>query len=101
MSEGHQHNERTGSPDLRHAQGFVFHVETLGKGVAAILIAGVLVAVLLAGMAFIRTEATAEQGRITERETKLLREDVRVMSIALARHGINTDEHAIETGESK
>lgn len=36
-----------------------------------------------------------------ERETKLMREDYRVMSIALARHGVNTDEHALETGEDK
>jgi hypothetical protein len=96
-----QHLEGSPHTDLRNAQGFVIHVETLGKGVAAILIGGVILAALLSGMALMRTEATAEGARITERETKLLREDVRVMSIALARHGINTDEHAIETGEAK
>jgi len=39
--------------------------------------------------------------QLAERETKLAREDIRVMSIALARHGIDTDEHAIEKGETK
>lgn len=33
-----------------------------------------------------------------ERESKLLREDVRIMQIALAHHGIDTDEHATEKG---
>lgn len=87
--------------DFKGAHGFVFHVETLGKGVAAILIGGIILAALLSGMALMRTEATSEQARYTERETKLLREDVRVMSIALARHGVDTDEHSIETGETK
>jgi hypothetical protein len=79
----------------------VMQVETMGKGVQAVLIGGVLLAALLSGMALMRTEATAEQARYTERETKLLREDVRVMSIALARHGVNTDEHSTETGDMK
>lgn len=96
-------NRQHDSPhtNLEGAHGFVFHVETLGKGVAAILIGGIILAVLLAGMALMRTEATSEQARYTERETKLLREDVRVMSIALARHGVNTDEHSLEIGEKK
>ena len=95
------HNEGAPHTDLKGAHGFVFQVETMGKGVAAILIGGVILAALLSGMALMRTEATADQARYTERETKLLREDVRVMSIALARHGVNTDEHAVETGEAK
>lgn len=37
--------------------------------------------------------------QLSERETKLAREDIRVMSIALAHHGIDTDEHAIEKGD--
>jgi len=37
--------------------------------------------------------------QLAERETKLAREDIRVMSIALAHHGIDTDEHAIEKGD--
>lgn len=37
--------------------------------------------------------------QLAERETKLAREDIRVMSIALAHHGINTDEHAVEKGD--
>lgn len=37
--------------------------------------------------------------QLSERETKLAREDIRVMSIALAHHGINTDEHAVEKGD--
>jgi hypothetical protein len=97
----HAHNEASPHTNLEGAHGFVFHVENLGKGVAAVLIGGIILAALLSGMALMRTEAVAEQARYTERETKLLREDVRVMSIALARHGINTDEHAVETGESK
>jgi hypothetical protein len=87
--------------DLSGAHGFVFHVETLGKGVAAILIAGIILAIAFSAVAFARTELAMEQARIAERETKLAREDIRVMSIALASHGVNTDEHAIEKGERR
>jgi uncharacterized membrane protein YciS (DUF1049 family) len=97
---GHAQSSDT-NPDLRGAHGVIFHVETLGKGVAAILIAGIILAVLLAGMAFMRTDVAIEQARVAERETKLAREDIRVMSIALASHGINSDEHATEKGEKK
>lgn len=47
---------RNSSPDLSGAHGFVFSVETLGKGGGAVLIAGVLVAALLAGMAYIKCQ---------------------------------------------
>jgi hypothetical protein len=79
----------------------VVQVETMGKGVAAILIGGVILAAMLAGMALMRTDVAIEQARVAERETKLAREDIRVMSIALASHGVNTDEHSIEKGERK
>jgi hypothetical protein len=95
------HLEHSPSVDLKDAHGFVFHVETLGKGVAAILIAGIILAVALAAIAFARTDVAIEQARVAERETKLAREDIRVMSIALASHGVNTDEHAVEKGERR
>lgn len=97
----HAHNEQSPHTDLKGAHGFVFHVETLGKGVAAILIAGIILAVAFAAIAFARTDVAIEQARVAERETKLAREDIRVMSIALASHGISTDEHAVEKGERK
>jgi len=99
---GHAHAQsRDTNPDFRGAHGVIMQVETLGKGVAAVLIGGVLLAILLAGMAYSRTDVAIEQARVAERETKLAREDIRVMSIALARHGVSTDEHSIETGETK
>lgn len=47
--------------DFKGAHGFVFHVETLGKGVAAILVAAVIICVLLSGMAIIRAESMSLQ----------------------------------------
>lgn len=99
MNRGHI--EQSPHTDFTGAHGFVFHVETLGKGVAAILIAGIIVIAILAAMALARTDVAIEQARVAERETKLAREDIRVMSIALANHGVNTDEHAAEKGERK
>lgn len=71
------------SPDLRNAQGVVFHVETLGKGVAAILIAGVMVSVLLSALAFMRTEFAVDAARKAERETRLQRLETDEMNVRL------------------
>ncbi len=55
------------------------------------------IAMLAVGLTFLAIVLS----QMAERETKLLREDVRVMSIALGAHGINTDEHALEKGDTK
>lgn len=79
------HLEHSPHVDLKDAHGFVFHVESpLGKGVAAILIAGVLVAVLLAGMAYMRTDVATEAARKAERETRLQRLEIDEMNVRLA-----------------
>jgi hypothetical protein len=74
----------------------VMQVETMGKGVQAVLIGGVLLAALLAGMALMRTEAVSERAALAERQSMLAREDIRIMQIALATKGISTDEHSTE-----
>lgn len=79
--------------NLEGAHGFVFHSETLGKGVAAVLIGGVILAVLLSGMALMRTETASRDARLAEREAKLAREDIVIIRAKLAERGINTDEH--------
>jgi hypothetical protein len=81
------------SPDFKGAHGFVFQVETMGKGVAAILIGGTILAVLLAGMALVRTEATAEQARIAEREARVATERWNDLKVELARRGIPVSDH--------
>ena len=46
-----------------------------------------------------RIHSAEDIAQKAERETKLAREDIRVMQIALASKGINTDEHATEKGK--
>jgi hypothetical protein len=89
----HAHNEQSPHTDLKGAHGFVIHVETLGKGVAAILIGGVILAVLLAGMALVRTEATADQARISEREARVAQERWNDLKVELAKRGIPVSDH--------
>jgi len=81
------------SHDLRGAHGVVFSVESLGKGVAAVLIGGVLLAVLLAGMALIRTEATAERAALAEREARVSQERWNDLKVELAKRGIPVSDH--------
>jgi hypothetical protein len=81
------------SPDLSGAHGVIFQVETMGKGVQAVLIGGVLLAALLAGMALIRTEATSERAAIAEREARVSQERWNDLKIELARRGIPVSDH--------
>lgn len=60
-----------------------------------------VIAILLSALAIGLAILAIVLAQLAERETKLAREDIRVMSIALAHHGINTDEHATEKGETK
>jgi len=60
-----------------------------------------VIAIMLASLAVGLVILAIVLAQLAERETKLAREDIRVMSIALARHGIDTDEHSIETGATK
>lgn len=46
-----------------------------------------------------RMEALRDRVQVTERNAQLAREDVRVIQQALAARGIQTDEHAQETGK--
>ena len=77
----------------------VTQIENLGRGVYAVLIGGVMLAVLLAGMALMRTESASDKALTAEREAKLAREDIRIMQINMAAHHIETDEHATEKGK--
>lgn len=89
----HAHNEASPHTDLKGAHGFVFHVETLGRGVAAVLIGGVILAVLLAGMALMRTEATADRAALAEREARVAQERWNDLKVELARRGIPVSDH--------
>lgn len=82
MNSGHiEHSPRT---NLEGAHGFVIHVESpLGRGVAAILIAGVLVAVLLSALAYMRTDVAVDAARKAERETRLQRLETDEMNVRL------------------
>lgn len=62
----------TSSPqtDFRGAHGVIMQVETIGKGVAAVLIGGVLLAILLAGMGW--QSASAERDRALSAEQAAL-----------------------------
>jgi hypothetical protein len=65
--------------------------------IAVVLAAGAVGAMFLMPLYTDARIHTAEDtAQKAEREAKLLREDVRVMSIALAAHGIDTDEHGTE-----
>lgn len=97
MNRGHIEHCIDVSPQPHSAS--VTQIETLGRGVYAVLVGGVILAALLAGMALMRTETATESARLAEREAKLAREDVRVLQAKLIEHGINPDEH--ETDRSR
>jgi len=79
--------------NLQGAKNFVLQVESLGKGVAAVLVGGVLLAVLLAGMALMRTEATAERAALAEREARVSQERWNDLKVELAKRGIPVSDH--------
>jgi hypothetical protein len=87
MNRGHiEHSPRT---NLEGAHGFMIHVESpLGKGVAAILIAGVIAAILLGGMAFMSAQAAKDEARKAERESRLQRLETDEMNVRLKLAGI-------------
>ncbi len=71
----------------------VTQIETLGRGVYAVLVGGVILATLLAGMALIRTEATAEEARKAEREARVSQERWNDLKVELAKRGIPVSDH--------
>lgn len=81
------------SPDLRNAHGVVFQVESMGKGVQAVLIGGVILSALLAGMALIRTEATDSRASLAEREARVSQERWNDLKVELAKRGIPVSDH--------
>lgn len=81
------------SPNLAGAHGVVFQVETMGKGVQAVLIGGVILAALLAGMALIRTEAIESRAALAEREARVSQERWNDLKVELARRGIPVSDH--------
>lgn len=91
MNRGHlEHSPQT---DLSGAHGVVMQVENLGRGVYAVLVGGVILSALLAGMALIRTETALEEARIAEREARVLQERVADMKVELIRRGIPVSDH--------
>lgn len=81
------------APDLKGASGFVFHVESLGKFGAGVLILLTSGALLLAGMAYVRTEATADQARLAEREARVAQERWNDLKVELVKRGIPVSDH--------
>lgn len=81
------------SPDLTNAHGVIFQVETMGKGVQAVLIGGVLLAALLGGMALMRTDATEQRAALAEREARVSQERWNDLKVELARRGIPVSDH--------
>jgi hypothetical protein len=61
----------------------VIQVETMGKGVQAVLIGGVILAALLAGMALTRVDVAVDAARKAERETRLQRLETDEMNVRL------------------
>jgi hypothetical protein len=86
------------SPNSLHVQAqphsaSVVQVETLGRGVYAVLVGGVILASILAGMALIRTEATADRAALAEREARVSQERWNDLKVELARRGIPVSDH--------
>ena len=97
MSEAnHGHIEHSVQVIPHPHSASVTQIETLGRGVYAVLVGGVILATLLAGMALMRAESVSDRAQFAERQAAMAREDVRIMQIALANHGISTDEHEQE-----
>jgi len=71
----------------------VTQIESLGRGTSAVLVGGVILATLLAGMALIRTEATADEARKAEREARVMQERWNDLKVELSRRGIPVSDH--------
>lgn len=93
VSEGHQHNEQSPSPDFRGAHGVIMQIENMGRGVFAVLVGGVILGVLLAGMALIRAESLADRVVLAEREARVAQERTADMKVELIRRGIPVSDH--------
>lgn len=91
MNRGHIENCIEVSPQPHSAS--VTQIETLGRGVYAVLVGGVILAALLAGMALIRTDATAEEARKAEREARVMQERWNDLKVELVRRGIPVSDH--------
>lgn len=91
MNRGHIEHCIDVSPQPHSAS--VTQIETLGRGVYAVLVGGVILATLLAGMALIRTEATAEEARKAEREARVMQERWNDLKVELAKRGIAVSDH--------
>lgn len=89
---GHAQSRDT-NPDFRGAHGVIMQVETMGKGVQAVLIGGVILSALLAGMALMRTEATSERATLAEREARVSQERWNDLKVELTRRGIPVSDH--------
>lgn len=89
MSEGHQHNERTGSPDesVKGNSAPVQIMRVLLSERGAVLLALVLVGVL-AGVAWARSESAISAAGKAERETRLLEQQVMDQNALLVREGL-------------
>lgn len=81
------------SPDLSNAHGVIFQVESMGKGVQAVLIGGVILSAVLAGMALMRTEAIESRASLAEREARVSQERWNDLKVELARRGIPVSDH--------
>lgn len=91
MNRGHIEHCIDVSPQPHSAS--VTQIETLGRGTYAVLVAGVILAALLAGMALIRTEATADRAALAEREARVSQERWNDLKVELARRGIPVSDH--------
>lgn len=91
MNRGHIEHCIDVSPQPHSAS--VTQIETLGRGVYAVLVGGVILATLLAGMALIRTEATAEEARKAEREARVMQERWNDLKVELAKRGVPVSDH--------
>lgn len=87
-----EHRWEGASVDQRHASGNSSIVQMESSKI----LPWAMFMSLLSGVAIGMALLAMRDANLAERETKLLREDVRVMSIALAKHGIDTDEHSTE-----
>ena len=106
VTPGHTHDERQASPDICDNKGTIAqggNAEVHDRTGLYIAIIALLFAAMAFGMSIVlpmvyseRMEAMRDRVQIAERNAQLAREDVRIMQLALAARGIETDEHAQE-----
>lgn len=89
----HAHIERSIQVETQPHAASVTQIETLGRGAYAVLIGGVILAALLAGMALMRTEATADRAALAEREARVMQERWNDLKVELAKRGIPVSDH--------